>query len=181
MKELRDNLPQAFSAENAARGMEKWREMQVAGAPEPLLAAIFGNSPYLSHLLLQYSETVRDLASLGADEAYAKLVAELASPPAGEGMELARHLRIAKGRLALLAALADIGGLWSLERVMAALSEFAERCLVMAVDTLLTKAHERGEIQLAHPDAPSRESGVIVLAMGKLGARELNYSSDIDL
>ena len=46
---------------------------------------------------------------------------------------------------------------------------------------LLHAANERGELRLPHPGAPSRGSGFAVLAMGKLGARELNFSSDVDL
>jgi glutamate-ammonia-ligase adenylyltransferase len=38
-----------------------------------------------------------------------------------------------------------------------------------------------GELHLPHPEDPERASGFVVLGMGKLGARELNYSSDIDL
>ena len=46
---------------------------------------------------------------------------------------------------------------------------------------LLHAAHHSGELEIPHLEDPERESGVIVLGMGKLGARELNYSSDIDL
>jgi glutamate-ammonia-ligase adenylyltransferase len=36
-------------------------------------------------------------------------------------------------------------------------------------------------LRLPHPAAPARGAGFTVLAMGKLGARELNFSSDVDL
>src|SRR5262249_22724652 len=39
----------------------------------------------------------------------------------------------------------------------------------------------RGRLALADPARPSWGSGLIVLAMGKMGSSELNYSSDIDL
>jgi glutamate-ammonia-ligase adenylyltransferase len=50
-----------------------------------------------------------------------------------------------------------------------------------AVAHLLRAAEERGNVKLADPADPARGSGYAVLAMGKLGANELNYSSDIDL
>ena len=92
-----------------------------------------------------------------------------------------RDLRVAKRRAALLIAIADIAGLWPLERVTRRLSAFAEAALGRAVRHLLAAAARGGEIELADPDDPERDSGFIVLGMGKLGARELNYSSDIDL
>src|SRR6185437_10997878 len=36
-------------------------------------------------------------------------------------------------------------------------------------------------LKLPHPAEPARDSGWILLGMGKLGAHELNFSSDIDL
>jgi glutamate-ammonia-ligase adenylyltransferase len=39
----------------------------------------------------------------------------------------------------------------------------------------------RNEIVLRKPDRPLEDCGVVILAMGKLGAAELNYSSDIDI
>ncbi len=86
-------------------------------------------------------------------------------------------LRIAKRRAALLIAVADIAGLWPLDRVTATLSAFAEASLDRAVRYLLAVAAAAGEIVAPEGTA----SGLIVLGMGKLGARELNYSSDIDL
>ena len=63
----------------------------------------------------------------------------------------------------------------------ASLSQFAQMALTVTVDSLLRMGHKRGEITLADNEYPSPGSGIIVLGMGKLGAFELNYSSDIDL
>ena len=46
---------------------------------------------------------------------------------------------------------------------------------------LLRDAAARGELQLPSKKDPCKGSGFVALGMGKLGARELNYSSDIDL
>jgi glutamate-ammonia-ligase adenylyltransferase len=67
---------------------------------------------------------------------------------------------------------------WELEKVTSALSDFAELCLKITVNFLLDMARKRGEI---HASICADNSGFIVLGMGKLGGRELNYSSDIDL
>ncbi|MDE3061231.1 MAG: glutamine-synthetase adenylyltransferase, partial [Pseudomonadota bacterium] len=171
-------MPKPYSTADAGRNLEQWltlaeksnaawmRQEQLS----PLLDAVFGNSPYLSRLLLLHPDVLHGLITHGADDAYARLMADF---PKGEAWT--QELRIAKGRLALLVALADISGAWPLEKVTAALSEFAENALSLAMDRLLKAAARRGEIVL--PD----ESGVMVLGMGKLGGRELNYSSDIDL
>ena len=90
-------------------------------------------------------------------------------------------LRALKAEAALLVALCDIGGVWGVERVTAALTELAESGVQSALRFQFNQEIARGRI--APPDAahPERGSGLIVLAMGKMGAGELNYSSDIDL
>src|SRR3546814_7626750 len=50
-----------------------------------------------------------------------------------------------------------------------------------AMAVLLREAAADGDLVLADPADPCRGSGFVALGMGKLGARELNYSSDVDL
>ncbi|MHB1218668.1 MAG: bifunctional [glutamine synthetase] adenylyltransferase/[glutamine synthetase]-adenylyl-L-tyrosine phosphorylase [Alphaproteobacteria bacterium] len=182
-------LPKAGDAERAAVGLERWRESGAASDDTETrrfaetvandavgrgwLDGVFGNSPYLSQSLLHEMTFVRGLLNDGPDRAAADLLAGLdADPSAGTEADAMRALRIAKRRLALLVALADIGGVWSLEKVTGALSVFAQAALRFTCRRLLA----------AVPDGdPVRSSKLIVLGMGKLGARELNYSSDIDL
>ncbi len=90
-------------------------------------------------------------------------------------------LRQAKRRVSFLVALADIAALWPLEAITASLSRFAEQALDLSVRHLLRAAAATGEIAPADPSDPARGSGFVVLGMGKLGAFELNYSSDVDL
>lgn len=82
---------------------------------------------------------------------------------------------------ALLVALADIGGLWSTEEVTQALSDFADASVSGGLNLILTETADLGRLTLPNPDVPGEGSGVTVLALGKHGAGELNYSSDIDL
>jgi glutamate-ammonia-ligase adenylyltransferase len=122
-------------------------------------------SPYLRGLMRTRAATLRILATEGAEAAVAAAHAELVGEaPAGARM------RRAKADIALVAALADLAGLWSLEQVTAALSDIADRTLDLAVATAIA---ERA------PDADP--AGFAVLALGKLGSHELNYSSDVDL
>ena len=81
----------------------------------------------------------------------------------------------------MLIALVDIGGAWPVERVTRALTEFADAALGAAVRYLLRGAATSGKLKPADPAKPEQGSGYVVLAMGKMGAFELNYSSDIDL
>jgi glutamate-ammonia-ligase adenylyltransferase len=90
-------------------------------------------------------------------------------------------LRRMKSEAALLIALCDIGGVWPVMRVTAALTDLAVASVQSALRHVLRKEAERGRITPTSLDRPEDNSGLIVLAMGKMGAGELNYSSDIDL
>ncbi len=106
---------------------------------------------------------------------------DLALADAGEMNQAMAHLRLARRRVAILVAIADISGAWDLERVTDALSRFADKAVGGAVRWLLGDAARRGDLDLADERRPERGSGLVVLGMGKLGANELNYSSDVDL
>ena len=82
------------------------------------------------------------------------------------------------GVIALLVGLADLGGVWSTEEALSAMSVAAEAAVEQAVSFLFRQAHEAG--QIAGP-LPATPRGYFVIAMGKLGGYELNYSSDIDI
>ena len=92
-----------------------------------------------------------------------------------------RILRRAKAEAALLIALADIGGVWPVERVTRALTEFADAALGGAVRSSAARRAARASSKSRDSANPEEGSGYVVLAMGKMGAFELNYSSDIDL
>lgn len=101
-----------------------------------------------------------------------------ASPAESEVMS---RLRVAKRRAAFLIALADLARIYDGKTTTRWLSALAEASISAAIDHLLLSSHEAGKITVPDPAAPSRNSGLIVLGMGKLGAEELNYSSDIDV
>ncbi len=135
-------------------------------------------SPYLARLTQQEAPALAAGPDAACDLALGTLTN--VSPTLGRA-QTAALLRTAKRRVALAAATADIDNLWTLAQVTGALSDLAEGALRVATAHLLRAAHDRGDLRLPHPAAPQRGSGFIVLAMGKLGARELNFSSDVDL
>ena len=81
--------------------------------------------------------------------------------------------------MALLTGLADLGGVWPTETTLAAMSATADAVLQEATAFLFRKARDAGQIAAQADAAPT--PGYFIIAMGKLGAFELNYSSDIDI
>ncbi len=153
---------------------------------QPLLDRIGGHSPFLSDLVVGEAASLARLLDRGPDEAMEAALEPLGkADPAAAREAVASLLRRAKRQGALVAAAADLGGMWTLDRVTGALSELADQAIEFACAHLLLDAHRRGQVRLARtagaPRAITKGSGLIVLGMGKLGGRELNYSSDIDL
>jgi glutamate-ammonia-ligase adenylyltransferase len=93
----------------------------------------------------------------------------------------ADSLRAGKRRMALLTALADLGGAWPLETVTDALTRYADAACAAALKVGLSQQIRRGKLPGMDESALTDAGGMVVLAMGKMGAFELNYSSDIDL
>jgi glutamate-ammonia-ligase adenylyltransferase len=151
-------------------------------AAAALLRSLGGNSPFLADLAVREAASLRSIVATGPDGVVTTALRELAAlAPSASRDRISAALRRAKRIVALTAAVADIGGIWSLERVTATLSDLAEATLSLAMAHLLRSAHESGELCLPDPKDPARGGGFTVLGMGKLGARELNYSSDVDL
>ncbi|MEM7443225.1 MAG: bifunctional [glutamine synthetase] adenylyltransferase/[glutamine synthetase]-adenylyl-L-tyrosine phosphorylase [Pseudomonadota bacterium] len=166
-------------------GWERWREQngREGELPEGLLASLFGNSPFLTECAVREAETLVALQANGPDRTFKEIIDTLRRAQADGTDEagLMRDLRIAKRQVALLVAVADIGALWTLDQVTGALSKFADTSLQLACRHCLRVAAASGAIELDGPADPESGSGLIVLGMGKLGAAELNYSSDVDL
>lgn len=87
-------------------------------------------------------------------------------------------LRRFRQRQTLCWAYRDINGLDDIETVLAGLSEVADACVGAAVDWLDRRLRAQWGTPL---DSAGQPQTLMVLAMGKLGRRELNFSSDIDL
>ena len=120
-------------------------------------------SPFLREASAAHPEIADSFLRNGAEASVA-----LALQPASEEVEI--DLRRRRRALALAVALGDLAGELSFERATQLLSDFAD----WAIDSALTTA-----IRERVPEAEPQ--GFAVIAMGKLGSRELNYSSDVDL
>ncbi len=156
------------------------------GPFKDFIVAAFSLSPYLRDTArIDPRLLVRALEEPILPAIYAAIArARRAWEPAdGEVTEAAlmTRLRIAKREVAFFTALADLARIFDARRTTALLTELAEATTSAAIDHLLLSAHESGKLKLPDPAHPSEKSGLIVLGMGKLGAAELNYSSDIDL
>jgi glutamate-ammonia-ligase adenylyltransferase len=146
------------------------------------LALAATHSPFLADLARRHAARLAEAVRDGADEVLARLIAETQNLPFPLSRDaLGARLRVLRGEVALIAAWGEIAGTLGLEASAARLADFAEAAIGAAVRHLLREAHERGRIRLPYPDVPERDSGFAVLGMGKLGGRELNFSSDVDL
>jgi glutamate-ammonia-ligase adenylyltransferase len=148
-----------------------------------ILLGIAEASPYLFDLMRADGARVLRLLACEPEPHLAALIETTrreVSAAASEA-DAMRLLRRMKSEAALLIALADIGGVWPVMRVTAALTELAVAAVQSALRFVLRQEAARGRLSPPNPDTPEDDSGLIVLAMGKMGAGELNYSSDIDL
>lgn len=177
-------LPQPFDRARAARGFERLAEegYHPEGSARALLESAFGNSAYLTRLAAREPQTI---ARFFAEDPKALLAeintAALEAATANIELEAMQILRRAKRQAALIIALADIAGTFTLEDVTQSLTCFADAAVKGALRFAL-KTAAKGTI-FADKAAPllEAETGLVVLAMGKYGGFELNYSSDIDI
>ncbi len=134
-----------------------------ASTRQSALDRLTAHAPFLARLAQLNPDDVARFLADGTDAALAAV-----APPAIDD-DIMRTLRQWRGRIALLLALGDLSGEHDVRATTRLLSDFADR----ACDTALAAAFAERV-----PDAEPR--GLSVIALGKLGSHELNYSSDID-
>ncbi|WP_323008308.1 glutamine-synthetase adenylyltransferase [Paracoccus sp. (in: a-proteobacteria)] len=156
-----------------ARGLSA---LQATAIADPLLGDLIrgaaGCSPYLAGLIEREADWLPD--ALAHEDIVAR---EMSGFETLSAEALGPALRRAKRRVALWTALADLGGVWQLEQVTGALTDLADRATDLALRVHVAAELARGKLPPSQADA----GGMVALAMGKMGAGELNYSSDIDL
>lgn len=174
-KSFADRITQAplMNDAQAAARFEEYFGPELLNLPAPvqlLMRTTASCSPYLSRLMVRRKASLLSILEAPPDAALdASIAAALAVGELTDEHEQMRALREAKADAALAIALADLGGVWEVMQTTDALSRFADAC----VGGALRSAIARSPFQSA--------DGFVVLAMGKHGAFELNYSSDIDL
>jgi glutamate-ammonia-ligase adenylyltransferase len=197
---IKSPLPAPFDPERCKTGFERWSDLaakpvwehladKIARIAQPgpehdVLAALFGNSPYLTNLALRDPDMICLAFEDGLDAAFDQALAEVSIAANAAGTDQTKammEVRKTKRRAALVIALADISLHWDLLKITDAISRTAETTLNYALAHCLSATAKLRKLDLPHPDDPLRDCGIYAIGMGKLGARELNYSSDIDL
>jgi len=186
-------LPKAYHKEKAD---EIWAALTESDSvlkdneeARALADSLFGHSSFLSGIARRQPSMASAYLQGDPDTHFSAILASLAAQrPEGEKTpDLMAFLREQKSATAFLTAAADVGGWWSLEEVTSALSRFADAALEFALAHLLHANMKAGELawptgkEEAVSPALTASCGYFILGMGKLGAYELNYSSDIDL
>jgi [glutamine synthetase] adenylyltransferase / [glutamine synthetase]-adenylyl-L-tyrosine phosphorylase len=176
--EARRRLAELLETSSAA-GLK--RELE-HGRTRDVLLGLADHSTYLWALAREDPERLVRLLKRPPGESLDAVVRALSSRRDEHETDLMTAMRRAKRESALLVALADIGGVWDVNAATEALTRFADAAVGAAVDFLLRQHARAGRLAL-DPDAPDPQigCGLVVLALGKHGARELNYSSDVDL
>ena len=185
-------LPAPVDQDMAARNWSRWESI-AAQKDWPadfkiqntrigkLLTAIFGYSPFLSQTVFKHPDLVAAFLINGPEAVLDQALESLSEIDPNDPTQqsaVRSALRVCKQKTALITALADLAGIWDVNRVCAALTEFADLSLQFAL-----RASYAAQFKGDEPDTGVFQTcrGIAALAMGKMGAFELNYSSDIDL
>jgi len=172
--------PAAFDGAAARRALEAFRDPPPADIAR-LISGVAGCSPFLARLMTRAPDLTLALFDRSPEAALAAAGAKAFA--AAEAADLAtqmKGLRAAKAEAALALALAEISGALTTMEAARLWSDFAAAAVGAAARAALRGLERTGFV----PDDPARPeegSGLAVIAMGKLGAGELNFSSDIDL
>ncbi|MBU2936246.1 MULTISPECIES: glutamine-synthetase adenylyltransferase [Pacificibacter] len=172
-------LPRAFDQDRGAEAAAFVPDL--TGQTRDLIIGAGGSAPYLHGLIGREADWI----TLALNDPDAALTSELtrieALAPDTQITALNAELRRAKRRVALLAGLCDLAGVWPLHQVTGALSDLADHTTHTALRAHVAREIERGKLPGQTQDDVESCAGMVALAMGKHGAGELNYSSDIDL
>ncbi len=178
------------SEDAAQRGFDRALERDASGAfatllvdarAKKLLRGVFAASPFLADVAARNPARLARLLQDDPDASLERLIAKAQRADAEKEADLMRELRLLKQEAALLIGLCDLAKVWDTMTATRALTLFADASLSAAVVFTLREAFLAGKLELFDQRAPARGSGWIFLGMGKQGAYELNYSSDIDL
>ena len=145
-------------------------------AHKDFFAWLVEGSPFLARLIKRYPDTLTVLSGKPPEDYLADLYTALRADM--EQVQDRDHaiatLRHARNRAALAIAMTDLADLWDVETVTDYLTRLADLAVRCGLDYLLREAAGDGRLKEFSRD------GLVVLALGKHGGQELNYSSDID-
>ncbi len=138
-------------------------------------------SDHIARMIARRGDVIAQLGVGGPDAVVAAALADIAAvAAAGDGIDVSmRRMRRAKEAAQLAISAADLSGGWAQDVVLEKLTALADVSVQSALRLSVRDGWRAGWFD------DKRDSdempGLFVLAMGKMGARELNYSSDIDL
>lgn len=179
--ELRDTVTLALDKLHGLEGLSAVLESDpaVAAALERVLVC----SEYATGVLTRCPELLAALVASGRlhrASATGEYLAELHDAAPAELGEKAfmRALRLYRHRELLRIVIRDLAGWSDTVATLTDLSQLADACISAALDYATALVGQRFG---APRDAAGATSSLVVMAMGKLGGGELNFSSDIDL
>ncbi|WP_432449959.1 glutamine-synthetase adenylyltransferase [Aliiroseovarius marinus] len=168
--------PIAFEAEPAREIADQFSDL----TPDlrDVLSGTAGCAPYLKTLMEKQADWLREALTMAPEDAIAQAMTQM---DRDSDSALRKSLRVAKQRIALLTGLADLAGVYALEQVTGALTDLADFATHTAMTFQVGQEIRRKKLPGMGEDDVETAGGMVALAMGKMGAHELNYSSDIDL
>lgn len=186
---MREHRPEAAASGLAAlrdlarrEGRDRLLETLEDETGRAFFSLMFGNSPYLSRLLLRDTGFAEALTEQSVHALASGILDELsAADPAMHRDLLMRLLRRQKGRIAILVAASDCYGIRDVMECAAMLSDTADRAVRLAAEHLLLDRVRRGELGQPDGTPDARRWGYFLLAAGRHGARELGYAADLSL
>ncbi|HMF07214.1 MAG TPA: bifunctional [glutamine synthetase] adenylyltransferase/[glutamine synthetase]-adenylyl-L-tyrosine phosphorylase, partial [Methylocella sp.] len=148
-----------------------------------LLLALACHSPFLWRLATANAGRLRRCLELAPEAVLETCLCELeeTTGPGSSEAAVMRALRLAKQETALVIALTDLGGVFDVVAATEALSRVADRFISVALRYLLREAAHADRLRQFDCANPELGCGLVILGLGKLGACELNYSSDVDI
>lgn len=147
------------------------------------LKLLLNNAPYIYDLSCKNSEWLINTLTQNPDRILGETLQDLTALGAEltPRQDLSAALRLAKSRVALLAAFSEVSGAWSPAVSTASLADLADTALEVILDVLIKEAATKDLLTLPPEEVNAGNSGIAIFALGKHGGRELNYSSDIDI
>ncbi len=174
--------PIAFDPDQVANAVADLPAELATDAIGELLRGTAGSSPFLAKLMPTHAEWLLNVCRTPADAVIHDLLADVSKQVENaEWSDLLVHLRRTRARAALFIALCDLGGVWEFGDITGRLSDLADGLTSVALRWIIAKEIRRGKLPGVEESDLNNAAGLFVIAMGKMGAQELNYSSDIDL
>lgn len=173
-----DKALEALLSAGKASGSEAGlRDLLSDKAAHDFVATALGDCPYLLDLACKDVPGFLDILRRDPGGNTDRICATIADARWDNRKDAMAALRRAKQAVALTLGLADLARAIDLETVTGCLTVFADTAVNAALRFALQEAERQGKWD----GTPLEKSGLVIIGMGKYGAHELNYSSDIDI